>query len=568
MLSNEPKEERRSQFWESWWKEDFSWEALEGKGIPSDHTIRRYKGTTPDTLQAYWRSPLEHGPPLTDAQLKDELVTDPSGRIWHIAHVPLHWEDGSPAKATWSKAQLDSLLAAVAKRLSHSLATNAAQEVEIRSMAQFAGVVLPVLSFPGGRANAILRQAYVGSRWELTSAHNETRFLNCFFDGQVNLTHTLFEREAIFENCVFAERICAQYAVCAGMASFCDSVFFGHNLFHECDFSGKAWFHHTTFHDTASFHRSEFKKEAEFNNALFEGEASFNGVAFRSRAEFDSCNFQDRFSFIDCKFERPAYFTCNSWPDPSTSSKDGSVPLLESAFYNAQFLDSAIFTSTTLSPLSSFDGCLFESSLYMDRAAENVESDRFVKELRSASRYPDAERRLDALLGGCQAIRRAMERASDKKAEHLYYRFELMVRERQEKTHFLERLLLRGYKHLSDYGSSISRPIIVFCTLLGLGGFVYGTVLGFRSGTFDFSRDLAFSFAFMEPMLHGLSFSASRSLPFGPWELDTDTRTSLLGPTSSIGSVALRLLATLQSLACAILVFLAALAVRRRFQIG
>src|SRR5580658_4885121 len=80
--------QRQQNWWDDWYKVDFSWAAL----------AKHRKDE--ETLQDYWRKDPTKSSALTDQELlaKGELQKDPLGRLWHIAHVPLAWSNGTP---TW-----------------------------------------------------------------------------------------------------------------------------------------------------------------------------------------------------------------------------------------------------------------------------------------------------------------------------------------------------------------------------------------------------------------------------------------------------------------------------------
>lgn len=560
-------DDRLKRFWETWWQEDYSWDNLASTSIPADHYVRRFQSGAPPNLQSYWRSPLERRQLRTDDEMRSELVEDPDGRQWHIVHVPMHWKDGTPAKAAWTGEQLDHLKSVINARLNHALSNEFIQEPHLRSIALLKGVVLPTLDFPAGKANAIFVQTYVGSKFSLQECFTESRFINCHFAQQVSLLNTAFHREAIFENCTFEGRICAQRVTCHEMASFCDSVFFGHNLFRECRFDGRTWFHHVQFEESVSFSGSHFSGEAQFNHASFRTGASFDGVLFDGTSDFDACSFGEGLSFRNARFAKPAFFSNVTLP-AEVKPRDDLLSAADASFYNARFSDTAIFTGTILSPLASFNGCLFDGGLHVDRAPEGVETNRFRSELQEALSAADKDAKLDALLGGAQTIRKSMERASDKKSEHLFYRFELMVRQKQNKTPPAERALLWAYGYVSDYGSSVAKPLLNLILVLCSFGLVYALILGFSAGQFDMSKGIQLTETTVSPLAHGFSYSAGRVFPFAPWELDKTVQRELIGSSGTFSAILVRALATVQSLMSVILFFLAALAVRRRFQIG
>src|SRR5262245_10975254 len=108
-----PHEQLEKKWWGNWWSEDFSWPSLAFK------PLHRYAGVNGEkSLQDYWRREPA-GTVRSDEKLEaaGELVRDPSGRLWHILHVPHVWRDGSPAKAAWSETQREKLKALIMARL-------------------------------------------------------------------------------------------------------------------------------------------------------------------------------------------------------------------------------------------------------------------------------------------------------------------------------------------------------------------------------------------------------------------------------------------------------------------
>jgi hypothetical protein len=555
-------------WWSSWWRADYSWEGLAKHDCPHTHGAIRSQSNAGGNLQSYWRSTLERQPLRTDAQMGDELVADPEGKLWHIVHVPLFWADGTPAKAAWSAEKLAHLDSLCARRLQYALSNEYGSGIIERNVAYLDGAVLIDLAAPAGVISARLLNTYIQAKTTLKKASEWFQAIGCFFNEQLTLTHCEFVGGATFENCVFKRRICCQGSTVSGMASFCDSRFFSHNLFHETLFVGKVWFHHATFHGSASFARSHFSSEASFANATFLGAAEFEGVLFDGRADFDCCTYRSNFSFQNSKFNGPAFFSDNSWPC-STLVRDQTEPACERAFYNSRFSASAVFRGTGFRAFAAFDGAFFDGGAYIDRVSENEAKSNFSRELQQAIGLDDPESRLESLLGGCQTLRQAMERASDKKREHLLYQFELMTRRYQIKTPRWEKILSYLYDWSSRYGSSIARPVAVLIVVVVALGLFYGLVAGFQTDALAVRRPVEFSAAAWQPIFSGISFSAGRAFPFGPWAIEQNQfHSALIGSGDTFGSIVIRLIATGESVLSAILLFLSGLAVRRRFQIG
>ena len=96
--NNEQRKAAESPWWDDWWRHDWSWDALKEKNwIGGDGHINGA-----DTIQDYWRTAptgstdADGKPVWTTARTESaieasgELVRAPDGRLWHIAHMPLH----------------------------------------------------------------------------------------------------------------------------------------------------------------------------------------------------------------------------------------------------------------------------------------------------------------------------------------------------------------------------------------------------------------------------------------------------------------------------------------------
>lgn len=88
-------EERSKRWWIGWRSVDVSWASLERKYLSTDAEQEKRQ-----TLQGYWRTDPAMGIARNDDILTElgELQMDPCGNLWHLVHVPLHWDDGTP---TW-----------------------------------------------------------------------------------------------------------------------------------------------------------------------------------------------------------------------------------------------------------------------------------------------------------------------------------------------------------------------------------------------------------------------------------------------------------------------------------
>ncbi|KPF77095.1 hypothetical protein IP88_06255 [alpha proteobacterium AAP81b] len=152
-----------------------------------------------------------------------------------------------------------------------------------------------------------------------------------------------------------------------------------------------------------------------------------------------------------------------------------------------------------------------------------------------------------------------MGKARNELLEQRYYRFQLIARRHQAGTPRAERWLSAAYGTISDYGLSLSRPLLTLAlTILYFAG-LFGII---HSATMGTTLNAGQSF-------DALAMSASRVFPFGAFDMVSKDWIGGVAPGGT-GGIALlvRTIATLESLIALILVFLFGLAVRRRFQIG
>ena len=127
-----------------------------------------------------------------------------------------------------------------------------------------------------------------------------------------------------------------------------------------------------------------------------------------------------------------------------------------------------------------------------------------------------------------------------------------------------ERYFSHAYEFTADYGNSIVRPLGIVLVSAVLFALYYA-----------FAAALPVRFPSWNDLWQAMSFSAARVFPFGPWGGAPD-KTSLIGQYINANGVqytplkafGFSFVATCQSLIAIVLLFLTALAIRRRFQIN
>ena len=463
----------------------------------------------------------------------------------------------------------------------------------------------PGLSFAGatflGDAN-FEHATFLGEAvFEKTTFSAAASFESAIFSGDARLSIVTFSGEALFSGATFArsaEFSCATFssdvwfggttfssyigfrdASFSGYAGFSHASFFGLAAFRNATFSGVANFKGATFFNLAEFEGGIFAKEVNFADASFRDISDFSARQFVGRASFDRASFHEGYfikapSFHSAVFERVASFKDISWPETPHD--------WYAAFDKTRFCSAAVFTGARSPALAAFDGAVLEGGIALDLRIDS-EADRRFKVQLSEARKDDRiaakpaepnedlgfhDCRLAQLERGCRVLKQAMEKASNKTAEQQFHRFELIARREQQNTPLAERVFSHLYGIASNYGASLGRPILALLALWTLFAFVYWLFAhtpGARWADAQANCD-----AILKPLaIQALSFSASRVMPFGAFEVVSREWITAFGCGHEAWLVLiLRFLATIESVLAVSLVFVFGFAMRRKFQIG
>jgi hypothetical protein len=305
-------------------------------------------------------------------------------------------------------------------------------------------------------------------------------------------------------------------------------------------------------------------------------------------------------------FDKPVSLVRIFWP--------GAPQDWHSALDQTVFKSAPVFTGAGFKSLAAFDGAVLERGVVLDDPAAKTSDRFFQSERRDAIKAARADleawveeqeqeqkgdssevegeadtkkpkrisgrerkkqleefrnRRLAELEGGCRTLKKAMEYASNKTREQLFYRYELIARRAQAATPLSEKIFSYLYDWFGNYGASIGRPFIAVTALTLLFSLVYwGLDIGWVDAA---SHAVALNpTTNVDPALErALSFSASRIFPFGAFDdVSAGWLQSYETAHGSLAALGVRILASLQSTFALTLVFMVGLAVRRKFQIS
>lgn len=541
----------RAAWWSVWWHADYSWDGLARKPIGAvDSDASRGSRDEMLSLQDYWRRDPGSGAIRSDAELiaAGELVQDPVvGKPWHIAHVPLYWDENEqrmPAKLGWDAAKRSRLISVLTERVARSRDTEIdgieCNAIGLDERAQLEGVVLldalELRHLAKGAVNLDCARAYL-RHWDGTS---------CVFGNGANFTAALFDGVVSFQDARFE-----------GWASFWNGIFTGIAHFSSCGFAREVSFWNTTYLSEAAFNAARFKGGARFFHAQFTDHVSFEGASFFGESGgmilFQTAKFSDGANFKSIAFS----------PDPRGYS----------ACFSGAIFDGAIdFRNCSLRIASAFNNCNLKTKIILDAEHDRLVRRNFFREvlpaIYAASNHdPSTRNRLLAELeGGCRALKQSMGAARDEVMEQRYYRLQLIARYRQVSEGKFERCISMLYGAMSDFGSSLIRPVAALLVLILI------SALGFMaasSGAADAWSAIRFSLTNVTRPLHvwtsefqtsvSAACQATSPHPYNAW------LGSLYDCDGGLWWLLLQLLCTFQGLLALACYFLFGLAIQRRF---
>ncbi|BBF81890.1 pentapeptide repeat-containing protein [Asticcacaulis excentricus] len=313
-----------AEAWARWRKADYSWEGLLDpyEEFP-DEEFHDKESPGYESLQHYWRTDPETGVVRDDAALiaAGELIEVEGQKTYHLAHLPLYYEDGTPtAKTTADTAD------ARHKRLQALIETRLkAASGEDAPMALLHGLVVGgPIDLSRERIDHPIRAHFNFAI--LTHSH----FDNATFSGYASFDSATFSGYASFDSATFSGDARFDSATFSGYASFDSAIFSGEARFDSATFSGDASFISATFSGDASFISATFSGDASFISATFPFSASFNRATFSGDARFDSATLSFYADFDSATFSGEARFDSATFP-------------FSASFNRATFSDTALF---------------------------------------------------------------------------------------------------------------------------------------------------------------------------------------------------------------------------------
>lgn len=610
--------DNEARWWGDWFEADFSWDGL------SKHTIPTGGLNGEKNLQEYWRRDPATGISRDDAAMRDagELI-DFDGRTWHLAHLPLRDRTGSTAssKADPDHPDFAKLNALVATRIAAGVETLGTLDIFTFTAsgpdgrARLDGAVLgrsPI--HPEGAASPIhlscrhiwLSQADLqgskfgpGADFSLATFTGDADFNRATFAGDAGFHGTAFTGRAGFGDATFTGRARFGDATFKGDADFEMATFTGVAAFSRATFTGYADFRLAAFKGYSDFHMAAFTGDADFEMAAFEGSPDFQMATFTGDADFKMAAFTNDAFFVGTIFKGRASFRAAVFLEPITFAPDIGNPQRQfmGAFLGTAFTGLADFSRAGGEGrggllAAAFGGAQFEKGLLLsdglDRAADQLFPDllqgtrdaaradldrekKVRKENGKTFRWPERirfhaearDRRLIELENGCRTLKVTMGSARDEVREQRYYRFQLRARHKRSDVFWLEKIFGGLYGLTSNYGSGLLGPLLSLGLLTfasGLGYWAWADHLGV-AGEAGFPEGQSFALSVVFKPFAVLAAATSDPSVKDWWPV------AMMNVNASV-AWGLRVVTTLQSVASGVLIFLLAVGVRRRFQIG
>ncbi|MCH8489720.1 MAG: pentapeptide repeat-containing protein [Oceanicaulis sp.] len=537
---------------------DYSWDGLK------DHVIEGHPSGA-RTLQDYWRLDPDGGAELDDNDLwKRGLIRTVGGVQWHLVHLPAT----DPWKAKSSGATRSIIAGEIGRRLAASVTG------QINGCVLLDGAVLEAAQClsGGGGAGGLPRLSLKDARfigavdfagWRFGEG---TSFKRAEFQGDASFAHAAFHGHVDFSGARFAGKADFGKSHFCKSASFDDVEFEAWNFFEGAQFVQGASFEDALFHEyalfkkavfhqRASFRYATFFKKADFHLAKFLGWASFERTEFFGVAAFLEATFDAKFSFQRALFKHLCEFS-------DLKVKDKKEACWRSAFDGAEISTLFNLERGPFRIISAFDGAIISGWIRFPIEGEGRDVKAFRSEALRLARSAGMETQdaLAALEGGARILKRAMAQQADSLREHQFYRFEIEARRHIRATPRGERLVSYVYSQVADYGRQIGRPLGCLFLSFGLFAVVYWLAACWMEPAPDVGARISLA----------LEASASGIVrPFFVWDPRWLAASGWRSGFEWPGALLLfQAISTLQSLISLGLVFLSALAVRRRFQIS
>ena len=301
-----------------------------------------------------------------------------------------------------------------------------------------------------------------------------------------------------------------------------------------------------------SIENSQVEKQVVISEVELVNGASFDSTDFNGHFSISNSKIISYLRFFDCDFDDRVVFRDIEWPKGMVSSAYTT---------GSRFRELVTFSSSATPPIQLFDGGTFEANIGFASSYHGRWNDAFLSEL-EPQYFDQSELSILAsrIETGCRNLRNLAQERGDGPMEHFWHRAEIIARRKTSALGRLERVASDAYGCFADYGLSIGRPFFWLMILWVTMSLTYA-YLGGESWTGQIDWD---------SVVHGMAYSLHQAFPLGVFDVpDTEwLNENVLGKSPSIENIGVRLMATLQTILSAILIYLGVMAIRRKFKIG
>lgn len=608
----ESKDTLAEACWDAWFEANYSWDALQYKKIDG---LGGLHGEV--TLQDYWRrDPDQPSVVRTNDDLKalHELIADAQGKLWHVAHLPPRFRDGAQTwKADenhknwqWLEAKIDARLQSTSEKRPDRLLWISQPDNDGR--AQLSGAVLKSLPLRyAGEIHVkaddlmVLHRSFID---EMTFGSSAS-FQRAMFSGSFYASSCTFSNVS-FEGAVFLEGAWL-YNCRLAATSFKSAKVSKHFSLHGSRISGllefshfriaeAAYFGSSEFNSDVNFEKAEFGSRADFSSAHFSREAKFERTKFRADAIFKGAATSDEKSetsqavHLELKTEnqggRATQLAVGSVVTPASDAELKRKSFRELRFFGAEFFGNADFSNRSFLAVTDFADVKFhklakfhDSKLHQDTTFAGAEFytpkpepiEVSADEARKTTRPPtdqEVSRHFEEYERAFRTLKLAMEGLRARREEARFYRMELRARRARpsssgpgpKEVSRTEKAISHIYELTSDFGESLLKPLIALVMLWMIATGIYAILVG----------DLPFGcIAVVDPncgISPSVAIAAERTwLPFlaqsAPSAQWWANAASAVQPWAGF-------LEIIHRMSAIVLIFLFALAARRKFQIS
>jgi uncharacterized protein YjbI with pentapeptide repeats len=358
------------------------------------------------------------------------------------------------------------------------------------------------------------------------------QFSNVEFQQDASFKQYLFSRHTVFRDVAFlrsADFVGATFlkganfgrAAFSGNGNFRGAMFSNHAFFNSAKFLSEASFSCAIF-SRASFNGAKFFRAAYFDLATFDYEGGFRGTSFSGIATFGGVTFSGDADFDDTSFSRSAHFGKSTVKEKSKGTYFGG----KTSFVNAKMKGETSFEGATFGrEPPRFLG----AKLYQGTVWRGIKSWPLPKDKKEAGGFIDAY----------ACLKLEMDRLKKHEDE-----LDFFAREKQSHRALLgtwKGLPIAIYGALSDYGRSYLWPLAWLAVVVVIGAWPI----------WYFDADRTY--------WEALGLSATNTLSVFGFRKDFDL--AIVTPLTG-----LIVLAALQTILGAILLFLFGLGIRNKFR--